>query len=258
MPHRLPPLFAHRLGRGLAPDSSREGLALTLQGPADGLETDVCLSRDGELVLLHDDFLEISTTGTGWAHERDWAGYLDALQLRDRFGTPTSHKPLRLPELIGLVPAGMPLQVDVKAYGRPDLAELTARAIAADLRSRPEQLDRPVEALSFHAGACRAAAEAGLAARLVLWADFDPNAIGSWCLSHGVAGVCIEHFLLHSRLVEVLRSYGLSVTTGTINHAELALRAAALGVDAITTDDPANLSRQVLARTRLDRAVIAT
>src|SRR5215203_401308 len=46
----------------------------------------------------------------------------------------------------------------------------------------------------------------------------------------------IEHFLLHAELVERLRVYGLSVRTGTINDAELAMRAAGLGVYAITTD----------------------
>jgi glycerophosphoryl diester phosphodiesterase len=40
---------------------------------------------------------------------------------------------------------------------------------------------------------------------------------------------------------------GLSVTTGTVNHATLAARAAALGVDAITTDRPAGLQHELAA-----------
>ncbi|MGO9754003.1 MAG: hypothetical protein ACLP8S_32195 [Solirubrobacteraceae bacterium] len=39
----------------------------------------------------------------------------------------------------------------------------------------------------------------------------------------------------------------LSVTTGTINDATLATRAAALGVDAITTDRPAALHHELAA-----------
>jgi glycerophosphoryl diester phosphodiesterase len=58
------------------------------------------------------------------------------------------------------------------------------------------------------------------------------------------SGRCIEHFLLHAGLVNRLRSEGLSVTTGTINDATLATRAAALGVDTITTDRPAALHRE--------------
>jgi glycerophosphoryl diester phosphodiesterase len=48
-------------------------------------------------------------------------------------------------------------------------------------------------------------------------------------------------------LVERLRLGGLSVTTGTVNDAALAARAAALGVDAITTDRPAALHHELAA-----------
>ena len=67
--------------------------------------------------------------------------------------------------------------------------------------------------------------------------------LARWAALAGVDGVCIEHFLLHPALVERLRLDGLSVTTGTVNDATLAARAAALGVDAITTDRPAALHR---------------
>jgi len=49
------------------------------------------------------------------------------------------------------------------------------------------------------------------------------------------------------RAGERLRLDGLSVTTRTVNDAALAARAAALGVDAITTDRPAALHHQLAA-----------
>jgi glycerophosphoryl diester phosphodiesterase len=84
-------------------------------------------------------------------------------------------------------------------------------------------------------------------ARLIAWADYMPAALAQWAALAGVGGVCIEHFLLHPALVQRLRSDGLSVSTGTINDATLAARAAALGVDAITTDRPAALYRELAA-----------
>jgi glycerophosphoryl diester phosphodiesterase len=63
-----------------------------------------------------------------------------------------------------------------------------------------------------------------------------------------VDGVCIEHFLLHPALVARLRAGGLSVSTGTIDDARLARRAADLGVDAITSDRPAALRRELAAQ----------
>ena len=80
------------------------------------------------------------------------------------------------------------------------------------------------------------------------WADYAPDALGRWARRSGVGGVCIEHFLLHPELVERLRAYGLSVSTGTINDPLLADRAASLGVDSITSDRPAALRGRMAAQ----------
>jgi glycerophosphoryl diester phosphodiesterase len=102
-----------------------------------------------------------------------------------------------------------------------------------------------VELLSFHTIACEEAARHGMPARLVAWADYAPAALARWAKRADVGGVCIEHFLLHPALLEQLRRGGLSVTTGTVNDAALVARVVALGVDAITTDRPAALHREL-------------
>jgi hypothetical protein len=58
--------------------------------------------------------------------------------------------------------------------------------------------------------------------------------------------VCVEHFLLSRALVANLRASGLSVTTGTINHAAILAPLLPLGLDAITSDSPHEL-RQALS-----------
>jgi glycerophosphoryl diester phosphodiesterase len=240
----LPPLYAHRLGRDPGPDSSRAALRATLAGPVDGLETDACLTADGRLVLLHDPWLSSSTTSRGWAHQTEWSDLRHAC-LRDRDGVPTSETPMLLEELLDGAPSGLPVQVEVKAHGDPGLARATAAAVCRVARARSD--GGRVEVLSFHTIACEEAARLGMPARLVAWADYAPAALARWAKRAGVGGVCIEHFLLHPALIERLRSAGLSVTTGTVNDAELASRAAALGVDAITTDRPAALRRELAA-----------
>ncbi|HVS29280.1 MAG TPA: glycerophosphodiester phosphodiesterase [Solirubrobacteraceae bacterium] len=240
----LPPLYAHRLGGEPGPDSSRAALQATLAGPVDGLETDACLTADGRLVLLHEPWLSGTTTLRGWAHQTVWSD-LRRARLRDRDGAPTNEPPMLLEELLDDAPCDLPLQVEVKAHGDPELARATAAAVCRVARGRADR-DR-VEVLSFHTAACEETAHHGLPARLVAWADYMPAALARWATLAGVGGVCIEHFLLHPALVERLRSDGLSVTTGTINDATLAARAAALGVDAITTDRPAALHHELAA-----------
>lgn len=234
----LPPLYAHRFGRDKGPDSSRRALRRTLAGVVDGLETDVCLTADGELALLHDPWLTLGTTAKGWAHETPWPVIRDSF-LRDRHGVRTAQTPMLLEELWDVVPNGLPLQLEVKSHGDPELAAATAEAICDALQDRPER--HGVEVISFHAVACEVAAARGQDARLVVWSDVPITALTDWATHHGVAGVCVEPMVLHARRVDDLRAAGLSVTTGTINDLELARRAAALGVDAITSDRPADL-----------------
>ena len=236
------PLIAHRLGRDGGPDSSRAALATTLAGPADGVETDVCLTADGRLALLHDAWLSSATTAAGWAHQTTWE-QLSTARLRNRDGRPTGETPMLLEELLELVPERWLVQIEIKAHGDAELARLTAAATSRVTQS--SSFGHRFEILSFFAAACEQAARLGSAARLVTWADYAPDALIAWAKRTGVRGVCIEHFLLHPELMARLRLGGLSISTGTINDASLANRAAGLGVDAITTDRPAALHREL-------------
>ena len=111
----LPALYAHRLGRAYGPDSSLAALQRAIQQPLDGLETDCCLTADGELVLLHDPLLDLGTTVSGWAHQRT-AAEIRAGRLRNRDGTVSDERPLLLDELLDLAPPGATLQLEVKAH----------------------------------------------------------------------------------------------------------------------------------------------
>ncbi len=225
------PLYAHRLGRSYGPDNSRIALAGALAAGADGLECDVCLTADGELVLLHDPWLPGGTDLEGWAHERT------AAELRGA-RIPGGEIPLFLEDLLRIAPRDLMLQLEVKSHADPGLATRTVQALAAALAVAGE---RRIEVLSFTSAACARAASLGLPARLVVWADYAPRSLGRWARRHGVVGVCVEHFLLSRELAATLRRAGLSVTTGTVNDRALLHRVVALGVDAVTTDDPAAL-----------------
>lgn len=232
------PLYAHRLGRAYGPDNSRTALAGALAAGADGLESDVCLTADGGLVLLHDPWLPFGTNLEGWAHERT-SGELRRSRLRA-----SGEAPLFVDDLLAAAPRDLLLQFDVKSHADPALATRTTEALAAVLASAA---GRRVEILSFASAACARAASLGLPARLVIWADYAPKGLARWAVRRRVAGVCVEHFLLSRPLVAALRGRGLSVTTGTVNDAALLRRVETLGVDAVTTDDPAALRAPLAA-----------
>lgn len=216
------PLYAHRLGRAYGPDNSATALAGALAAGVEGLETDLCLSADGELVLLHDPWLPLTTELEGFAHERSG---------RELRGAGL----LTLDDLLTAAPRAVTLQLEVKAHADLALAARTVDALAAQLRGA---WDRRVEALSFTATACEHAARLGLPARLVIWADYAPAALTRWARRNRVGGVCVEHFLLSDPLVAALRGGGLSVTTGTVNEPALLDRVLRFAPDAVTTDAP--------------------
>jgi glycerophosphoryl diester phosphodiesterase len=245
-------LIAHRLGRAYGPDSSATALAGAIAGPLAGLETDLVLTADGELVLLHDPLLPLATTLEGWAHERT-AGEILSGRLLDRAGVPTEERPLLLGELLRATPADLTLQLEVKAHADEALARRTTEAICAQLGAAGA-VDR-VELISFYSGACALAAEGGLTSRLIVWADYEPDALADWAARTGVAGVSIEHFLLSERLVSALRQTGLSVNTGTVNDPELLERVLAFGPDAVVTDRPHELWAEAASRAALRSAV---
>jgi glycerophosphoryl diester phosphodiesterase len=246
-PPVLPPLYAHRLGRAYGPDSSAAALQRALAGgPLAGVETDVCLTADGELVCLHDPLLGIGTTLEGWAHERSAAAICNG-RLRDASGAPTSERPLRLGELLELVAAdALRVQVEVKAHADSALARRTAATLCHRYRGHPAR--EHIEVLSFHADACAVAAAHGFRARLVAWADYTPEALATWAVRHGVFGVALEHFLLSPALVRPLRLAGLSVTVGTVNRVEMLESTLAFAPDAVCTDRPHELRAEWSSR----------
>ena len=231
----LPPLYAHRLGRAYGPDSSAAALIGALTAGVEGLETDVCLTADGELVLLHDPYLPLGTGLEGFAHERT-SHELRQARLRDRHGRLSAEAPLFLDDLLATAPADVVLQLEVKAHADPALAGRTVDALAEYLRDRAR--DRRFEVLSFEAATCARAAKLGFPARLVVWADYAPAALARWARRHGVGGVCVEHFLLSPPLMARLRRGGLSVSTGTLNDRALLDRVLPLHPDAVTSDRP--------------------
>ncbi len=63
--HERPLFFAHRGGSALAPENTLPAYENGLRLGADALELDVHNSRDGELVVFHDDTLDRTTNGSG-------------------------------------------------------------------------------------------------------------------------------------------------------------------------------------------------
>jgi glycerophosphoryl diester phosphodiesterase len=237
-------LIAHRLGADYGPDNSATALERSLSGPLEGFETDVCLTADAALVLLHSPLLSQGTTLSGWAHERTLRELMGA-SILDAAGEPAGEPPLTLDQLLEAAPGELIVQVEVKTQSDSELARRTAAAIC-DRYARSRERER-LEVISFHHEACEVAAAAGFRTRLVIWADYAPQMLAGWAVRHGVTGVKVEHFLLTDALVGTLRAAGITVSTGTVNDVALLEQVLAAQPKCITTDRPHELRAEALA-----------
>ena len=59
-------IWAHRGASGYAPENTLEAFELAIHQNADGIELDIQLTKDGELVVAHDEKIDRVTDGTGW------------------------------------------------------------------------------------------------------------------------------------------------------------------------------------------------
>lgn len=58
-------ILGHRGACGYAPENTLEAFRLALSQGADGYELDVHMTKDGELVVIHDETVDRTTNGTG-------------------------------------------------------------------------------------------------------------------------------------------------------------------------------------------------
>src|SRR3990172_7158952 len=61
--------IAHRGASALAPENTMAAFEKAVELGADVIELDLHMSRDGELVVIHDDTLDRTTDGRGVVHE---------------------------------------------------------------------------------------------------------------------------------------------------------------------------------------------
>jgi len=128
---RRPLYFAHRGALHLAPENTLPAYQAALEAGMPALELDVLATRDGKIVCSHNFDLERETDGFGYIDELDWE---QVKNVNAATKWPGQKVPLPLlEEVLGWVPAGVILDVEVKTRGVGDVktAVRVARLIRA-------------------------------------------------------------------------------------------------------------------------------
>jgi glycerophosphoryl diester phosphodiesterase len=244
-------LCGHRGARGYAPENTLAAFRLAREMGATWIEFDVQLSADGEVILLHDDTLERTTSLR--QPVRPTALTVAELQALDagswfdpRFAgekIPTLREMLM--ELRGTL--GFNIEIKSKLGFEPDNGiEAKVVQIVRDLGLENEVL---ISSFDF----TRLARLHEIAPDLRTGAlyneqvfsylpNFDPIAIAQ---SLGAVAIHPAHYLIDAGLVERARAANLQINTWTVNEPADMQRLLALSVDMIITDYPDKLKDEL-------------
>jgi glycerophosphoryl diester phosphodiesterase len=246
--------FAHRGASARAPENTLEAFRLAMEAGAGGLELDVHLTRDGEVVVIHDATVDRTTDGSGAV-----AGMsLDELRGLDagyRFSPdggithPYRGRGLRVPTLAEVYeefPAAS-VNIDIKEpqQGAEEAVLQITRNGGVEEQSLVVSDDHAV--VRRFRGVSRGHISTG-ASRPEIAAFFIlSNLRLEWLVrpAYDALQVPVEHggiTLVTPRFVEAAHSRGARVDVWTINDPGEMRRLLDLGVDVIMTDRPETLA----------------
>ena len=118
-------IWAHRGASGYAPENTLEAFNLAVRQKADGVELDVQMTKDGHLVVVHDEMIDRVSDGTGYV--KDFT--LNELREFNFNRTHPEYARVQIPTLAEvyecLKPTGMTIIVEMKTgvYAYPGLEE---------------------------------------------------------------------------------------------------------------------------------------
>lgn len=236
----VPKVVGHRGAAGLAPENTLASIRAAAALGVRWVEFDVKLSRDGQVILFHDDTLERTTNGSGLVEDALMA-HLETLDAGGWFGSGFQGEPIpTLPQALDVLrECGLGAIVEIKPSRGREVE--TARAAAAVLDDLwPKGLPPPLLS-SFKDSVLTAARDA---------APHIPRALNvldvpaDW-RTRLVETDCVAFHCLHDRLkrpqVEAVREAGYGVRCFTVNDRKRAETLYIWGVETVITDRPDRL-----------------
>ncbi len=246
-------VVSHRTNAGNAPENTLAGIEAAIRDGAHAIEVDVRATRDGALVLLHDETLE-RTTGDPRPVAEVSLAEVQQLRINDLHGRVTPQSIPTLAEAIAVIDGRCALEIDLPIRGLETAIAEVVRRYQAE-RWTWFTAHPPQDAALLRALCPRSLVFLSVAPHPLLAERNDPELRGHMPLdlpdairiaaSLGLHGLNPQHEALGPALIEHARARGLLVGCWTLNDADSIGRAVALGVDAITTDYP-ELAREII------------
>jgi glycerophosphoryl diester phosphodiesterase len=246
--------LAHRGASALAPENTIEAFRLALEAGAGGLELDVHMTRDGQIVVIHDATVDRTTNGSGAVAEmtRDELRGLDAGHNFSPDGGPSRPyrgRGVRVPTLGQVLEEfpGVAVNIEIKA-GTPGIEETVLGVLReANALGRALVVSTPHDIVKRFRKASAGNVSTG-ATRLEIGVFYISSRLRLERLvrpAYDALQVPLRHRgipVVIPRFVRAAHARGVRVDAWTINQADEMSRLLDLGVDVIITDRPDTLA----------------
>lgn len=243
---KVPLVFAHRGASAHAPENTLAAFEMAIQQKADYIELDAKLTRDQQVVVIHDRTVERTTDGLGVVSDIPLAA-LRELNASHNFQTDFPRQAIpTLDEVFQLCRGNIRINIELSNYFTPfdHLPEMVA-----DLINRYQEQDNLLVS-AFHPVPLRKLHRLCPNIRLGFLAR---QGIQGY-LSRGWLGrALVQYDALHPEksdvtagLVRTARKLSHKINPFTVNDPREMAKLISLGVDGLITDDP-QLARQVIA-----------
>src|SRR5690349_15485053 len=238
---RLPALVGHRGAAALAPENTIAGFEAASRAGVGWVELDAKLTRDGIVIVMHDDTLDRTTDGSGPVAATDYAA-IRRLDAGGWFGPLWRGATVpRLDETLHrLAELGLSPNVEIKPC--PGREAATARAVVETIRQVwPRRL--PLLLSSFAWDSLREAQTVApdLPRGWLVWGgpgDWQARAAALDCISVH----CADEFLTPA-WARAIRRAGYQLAVYTVNDGARARQLRGWGVNCIITDRPDALAK---------------
>src|SRR5215470_4685294 len=213
---------SHRGAGFLEPENTLRAIRRAIELGADQVELDVQLTRDGHLVLMHDETVDRTTNGRGKVSE------LTLAEIR-RLDAGQGEQVPTLEEVLALTAGKITPQIELKGRGT---AVAVVRAVEAVGRAAHVILTSFLHQQLIEARQLNTQLQTG-----ALWGRL-PVDIVPQAQQLGVGALHIWHEFIDEKLVSEAHACGLLIRAWNANKEEDMLRLIGLGVDAIGSDRP--------------------
>ena len=235
-----PQIFAHRGAKAVTPENTLPAFAKALEFNVAGVELDAQLSRDGQLVVMHDYTVDKTTNGQG-AVNKFTAAELAVLDAGSHFsaefanvGVPT------LAAVFDLIGDRCRVNVEIKSEDPQGGSEVEALVALVQKRGLYDQVIvssfNPITLIKMRW------ADPKIQLGLLYYQPLPLFLRQAWFTPIMQPEALHPHYsLVNEELVTWAHSRGCAVNVWTVNDLAEAKRLAELGVDAIITDVPDQL-----------------